>query len=577
MATFVSVATIHLLVFVLICGTYRSVPSTNVTITSSPQLGVDTVCDNQDVTLMCHTDQTTDNMITWYWSNQSQHGDTITVVAKMTAVVYTCVSSSKDGQQLGNASVTVVANGTLPLVVRYNFNPYILKYEGSNLTLVTEITSDLPLSSGVIKWVGFHRPLPSTAVVDNYTTDGVLYSRLSLYELSFEDDTGNYTNIVSNQCGASSVSVYIDVRKAPIVCNNSGSVAIPQKNIMTVKGESIVLHCLFKGNLKILWPSMSSYWMIGPHGQHKDPTYIMDNSTDPYRIAVYQTCLSEDGSCCNFTNQLDIVKVPLELHNTILTCGEVLDEVSNTHAASLMVFDLPTVARTSDCDIKAHINDSKTLQCQFSASTVKDVTIVVWTKSGMAINSSDHYRISTFTKPAIDDLVISELTINTITAADQGRYTCYCYYNGELVTSSKPVISEQRSFRVYFKKRAKFPIEYVAVGIAAASLMMFVLGGILALYIKCRHRLRKRRYQANGTTPVKNVFGDANRGMTSVEKPSKSKPMKPVLSCHQPSLNHSSGTADCITYATPHQVQESDSEENDDSQPLLHSQNQQMN
>jgi len=100
--------------------------------------------------------------------------------------------------------------GSPPHTDGYNFNPYILKYEGSNLTLVTEISSDLPLYSGDIKWVGFHRPLPSTAVVDNYTTDGVLYSRLSLYELSFEDDSAN---IVSNQCGTSSVSVYIDVRK----------------------------------------------------------------------------------------------------------------------------------------------------------------------------------------------------------------------------------------------------------------------------------------------------------------------------------------------------------------------------
>ena len=119
------------------------------------------------------------------------------------------------------------------------------------------------------------------------------------------------------------------------MCNNSGSVAVPQKNIMTVKGEYIVLSCLFKGNLKILWPSMSSYWMIGSHDQHTEPTYIMDNSTYPYRIAVYQTCLSKDGSCCNFTNQLNIQKVSLELHNVILTCGEVLDEVSTTHASSL--------------------------------------------------------------------------------------------------------------------------------------------------------------------------------------------------------------------------------------------------
>jgi len=104
--------------------------------------------------------------------------------------------------------------GAPPPVNKYNFNPYILKYEESNLTLITTISSDLPILSGYPFWSkDFRLPLPSTAVVDNYTTDGVLYSRLSLYELSFEDDSGNYTNIVSNQCGTSSVSVYIDVRK----------------------------------------------------------------------------------------------------------------------------------------------------------------------------------------------------------------------------------------------------------------------------------------------------------------------------------------------------------------------------
>ena len=69
------------------------------------------MCDNQDVTLMCLTDQTTGNMITWYWSKQSQHGDTITVVARITGLMYTCVAISKDGLHLGNLSVTVVANG----------------------------------------------------------------------------------------------------------------------------------------------------------------------------------------------------------------------------------------------------------------------------------------------------------------------------------------------------------------------------------------------------------------------------------------------------------------------------------
>jgi len=84
--------------------------SNNVTITSSPRLGVDTVCDNQDVTLMCHTDQTTDNMITWYWSNHSQHGDTITVSATMTEVLYTCVVSNTE-EDFNNATIIVTANG----------------------------------------------------------------------------------------------------------------------------------------------------------------------------------------------------------------------------------------------------------------------------------------------------------------------------------------------------------------------------------------------------------------------------------------------------------------------------------
>ena len=118
-----------------------------------------------------------------------------------------------------------------------------------------------------------------------------------------------------------------------------------------------------------------------------------------------------------------------------------------------MVFDTPTVAKTSKRNIKAHINDSKTLQCQFNAPTMKDVTVIVWTKDDMAINSSDHYRIRTFTKPGIDDLIVSEITINNIAASDQGKYSCYCYYNRDLVTSSKPVVSEQQSFRIYFKSR----------------------------------------------------------------------------------------------------------------------------
>ncbi|XP_065884414.1 hemicentin-1-like isoform X2 [Dysidea avara] len=478
----------------ILCLYVYAVLSTNVTITSFPQLGVDTVCDNQDVTLMCHTDQTTGNMITWYWSNQSQHGDTITVVARMTEVVFTCMVSDQ-GREIGRANITVSANGSPPHVDGYNFNPYVLKYEGSNLTLITEISSDLPLSSGEIKWIGFHRPLPSTAVVDNYTTDGVLYSRLSLYELSFEDDTGNYTNIVSNQCGTSSVSVYIDVRKAPIVCNNSGSVAVPQKDIMTVKGESIVLQCLFKGNLKILWPSMSSYWMIGSHGQHTEPTYIMDNSTDPYRIAVYQTCLSEDGSCCNFTNQLNILKVPLGLNGVELKCAEIIDELVYSHSAKIAVYAPPKVTDGPKKHIKTKLNDSISLQCQFRAPI--RVTIVVWLKDNLPVKNTQHYNIITTTNPGVDDLIVSNLNINTITSEDEGTYTCYCYYNRTMVTSSKTVVSNKMSTTVHLRKESSGGTDVtwiIVAGIAIASVGVLMVWSVgLTLY--CQFVIKRRNFK----------------------------------------------------------------------------------
>jgi len=90
----------------------------------------------------------------------------------------------------------------------------VFGYEGESLSFVTDIASSLPLTNGYPKWVGFHRPLPPTSVVGNYTKDGILQSSLSLYNLSFEDDSGNYTNIVANKCGTSSVFVYLEVHRS---------------------------------------------------------------------------------------------------------------------------------------------------------------------------------------------------------------------------------------------------------------------------------------------------------------------------------------------------------------------------
>lgn len=110
--------------------------------------------------------------------------------------------------------------------------------------------------------------------------------------------------------------------------------AVPQKDIITVEGESILLQCQFKGNYEAISPSLSVYWMIRSRDQHTKPTYIQDNSTDKYQIAVYQTCLSDNGSCCNFTNNLSIQNIPLELNDNDMTCGVVFDDDGTTNSHS---------------------------------------------------------------------------------------------------------------------------------------------------------------------------------------------------------------------------------------------------
>jgi len=97
--------------------------------------------------------------------------------------------------------------------MKKNFRPYILLHEGSNITLITNIISDPPLSSGYPIW--FHQGgLPLNANVTNYMTKEVSYSVLSLYDLSFYNDGGNYTNTASNECGASLVFVFVDITKS---------------------------------------------------------------------------------------------------------------------------------------------------------------------------------------------------------------------------------------------------------------------------------------------------------------------------------------------------------------------------
>ena len=78
--------------------------------------------------------------------------------------------------------------------------------------------------------------------------------------------------------------------------------------------------------------------------------------------------------------------------------------------------------------------------------------MVVWLKDNLPVKNTQHYNIITTTNPGEDDLIVSNLNINTITSEDEGTYTCYCYYNRTMVTSNKYVVSNEVFTTLHFGK-----------------------------------------------------------------------------------------------------------------------------
>jgi len=121
---------------------------------------------------------------------------------------------------------------------------------------------------------------------------------------------------------------------APVVCNNPGSLARGQKNIMTVVGEDIKLQCFFKGNLNILDLSLFVSWEISyRHGQKTKR--ITDNSTYPYHLAHFQTCLTDDGSCCEFVDQLTFIVSSGMVGDVNLACIAAIDKNSTASYSNI--------------------------------------------------------------------------------------------------------------------------------------------------------------------------------------------------------------------------------------------------
>ena len=106
---------------------------------------------------------------------------------------------------------------------------------------------------------------------------------------------------------------------------------------------------------------------------------------------------------------------------------------------------IPKIISSSSNEVCATVNDSVSLHCTFNTATMEGVTIVVWLKDQSEITGYDNE-----TRPVQgeDDVLVSILNMKKFRLKDQGEYTCYCYYNQSMVTSDKPVKSDNTTFNV---------------------------------------------------------------------------------------------------------------------------------
>ena len=115
------------------------------------------------------------------------------------------------------------------------------------------------------------------------------------------------------------------------------------------------------------------------------------------------------------------------------------------------VLTAPKVISSSDNEIFTAINKSVSLYCLFNAATLDGATIVVWLKDRSKLSG---YENDTRPVEGEDNQLISILQISVSREA-LGTYTCYCYYNRTMVTSDKPVRSDEAKITIHINSPAK--------------------------------------------------------------------------------------------------------------------------
>ena len=87
----------------------------------------------------------------------------------------------------------------------------VIVKDKTSLNLTVEILSNV-LLIGEPTWSRLDGPLSTNDIVINFKVNNHIYTSLGLSDVSFVNNTGNYSLITQNKCGKSSLTVYIDVK-----------------------------------------------------------------------------------------------------------------------------------------------------------------------------------------------------------------------------------------------------------------------------------------------------------------------------------------------------------------------------
>ena len=99
-----------------------------------------------------------------------------------------------------------------PVLHKANFENVVEVEEGGSLNLTVGIFTNMSINFTDIIWSKLDDPLPKNAIVIDFAVNGINYTSLELFNLSFANDSGNYSLTAINECGSSDLSVIVNVR-----------------------------------------------------------------------------------------------------------------------------------------------------------------------------------------------------------------------------------------------------------------------------------------------------------------------------------------------------------------------------